>query len=245
MAVLSNIQRTTELEAVNTVLNSAGEGMLPEDTILEDATAFDVKMVIGLLRTVTREVLTEPWKFNTEFGIIWRPLTEGFEYQDNNGDTVLINIFEDPGTQYAKWELSLCNENDGLELKLFPSQQFEIDDAAHPVLRDTKYHRDGPLQSKHPVIYLDVQFMLDFGYLPETARRYISVVASRRFCQQALGSAEKGSFSREDEVAALRLLKREHGLSRRYNFLNNPQTSRILGRDPGRMSIARRIHNKG
>lgn len=243
MPVFDNISLTTELQAINTVLVSSGESPYPDTTIIENQATPDFLTARDIIRKLCAEVQTEPWRFNTEDGVQWAPISTDFLWEDVNGGEV-INIFGDPAVQYIKWELTPCVENRDLRVMLAPSQQFQISEAQWPVLRDTVNHRDGPPAALHPYLYLDVQWALDWSYLPEVARRYITTVAARRFCQQILGSAEKGSFSRDDELGALRLLKREQGRPRKHNLLNNPGVASMLGRDPGRVTFGRRINNK-
>lgn len=244
MTVFNAIQLTSELDAINTVIVSAGESPYPSDTDIVEQTTPDFITARDLIRKLCAEVQTEPWLFNTEDGIQWEPVQSGFVWTDRDTTEVIINVFPDPNTQYIKWSLTPCHENADLRVILAPSQQFQIADASAPVLRDIVCHRDGPVASKHPFLYLDVQWALDWAYLPEVARRYITTVAARRFCQQILGSAEKGSFSRDDELGALRLLKREQGKPRKHNLLNNQGTTQILGRNPGRVQFGRTIKNK-
>lgn len=242
MPLFESLVLTGELSAINTVLVSAGETPLPDNTVIENISAPDVLIARDLIRKLCVEVQTEPWAFNTEDGIQWQPMTTDFLWVDSaSGEGTLINIFQDPSSQYIKWGLTPCAENGDLRVMLAPSQQFEVSEAQFPVLRDIVNHRDGPEASKHPFLYLDVQWLLDWDYLPQVARRYITTVAARRFCQQALGSAEKGRFTETDELGALRLLKREQGRPRKHNFLNNPGTSQMSGRHSGRHAFARRI----
>lgn len=247
--LLNNLGRITELTAVNTVLVSAGENPYPSTTLLENIGAFDVKTIINLLQDVTREMQLEPWEFNTETGRIWYPQIEDYVWTDNNGDLVGISIFLDPTDSFLSWKLTSCRENYGLDVDIRLSEKNDYPLAPGqniPVLYDKRNHRDGPETEKHPFIYLDVQYVKNFNLLPEEAKRYISVVAARRFCQQALGSAEKGTFSAQDEAAALRLLKRAHGRPEKFNIKNNPEVQQMLGhRGDGRMRFGRRLRNKG
>lgn len=245
MPILQSLGTTTELDAVNTVLVSSGETPLPSNTVLENQTGFDVLTALDLLKKITIEVQTEPWKFNTEDGRRHNPFESDWVWVDNDGSEVLINLYLDPGLYYTAWSLTPCPENRDLDVFVKPSEVY-TDVGGDPVnvLYDKQYHRDGPVADRYPAVYLDVQYVHDFAVLPEVAKRYISVVASRRYCQQALGSAEKGTFSREDEQAALRLLKREQGRPRKYNFKNNPEIAQGLGRNPGRPTFGRKLFNK-
>lgn len=245
MALLQDFVNTTELDAVNTVLVSAGESPLPSTTVLANETAFDIKTALDLLKKVSKEVQLEPWKFNTEDGKIFYPSDE-FNFLNPDGSHTLVNIFPSPYLLYTAWELTPCEENRCLDVLIKPSTQYTEAPSGLtvPVVYDKYNHRDGPEKERHPFLYLDVQYVLDFAHIPEVARAYIAIVASRRFCQQTLGSAEKGTFSRENEVSALRLLKREQGRPRRYSFLNNLETLETMGRPVSSYRFERALRNK-
>lgn len=58
-----SLTTTTELEAVNTMLNTIGEA--PINTLV-DITSVDAITALSILRSVSREVQTQGWFFNTE-----------------------------------------------------------------------------------------------------------------------------------------------------------------------------------
>jgi hypothetical protein len=243
MPILENFANTTELDAVNTILVSAGETPLPSSTILANQTAFDILTALDLLKKVSKEVQLEPWKFNTEDGVRHNP-TATFNFLNPDGTQTLCNIFTNPSLIYTAWALTPCEENRDLDVMVRMSKQYTSGGLSVAVLFDKRNHRDGPEKDKYPAVYLDVLYALDFALMPEVARTYVAIVASRRFCQQTLGSAEKGTFSRENEVAALRLLKREQGRPRAYNFLNTLETLEIMGRPTVVYPYERKLYNK-
>jgi hypothetical protein len=83
---------TTELEAVNAMLASIGEA--PLDT-LDGATQSDVQTAINILRDTTREVQSEGWRFNTEFGFEIAPEL-AFNYADSAGVTTRLGVYRPP-----------------------------------------------------------------------------------------------------------------------------------------------------
>jgi hypothetical protein len=83
---------TTELEAVNAMLASIGEA--PLDT-LDGATQSDVQTAINILRDTTREVQSEGWRFNTEFGFEIAPEL-AFDYADSSGVTTRLGVYRPP-----------------------------------------------------------------------------------------------------------------------------------------------------
>jgi|TARA_R110002074_G_scaffold359470_1_gene532026 hypothetical protein len=58
-----SLNLTTELEAVNTMLNTIGEA--PVNTLV-NMTSVDALTAVSILRDVSREVQTQGWLFNTE-----------------------------------------------------------------------------------------------------------------------------------------------------------------------------------
>jgi hypothetical protein len=55
---------TTELEAVNTMLNTIGEA--PVNTLV-NMTSVDASSALSILNSVNREVQSQGWFFNTEY----------------------------------------------------------------------------------------------------------------------------------------------------------------------------------
>lgn len=165
-----DLSLTTELDAVNSMLETIGES--PVNT-LEVSGLGDVSIAINTLRRTSREVQSRGWEFNTEVMML-SPDEDGY-----------INI---------------------------PAEALKAD----PVSRDYTYVQRGTkLYDKvnntfvfTVAITLEVIWLLDFATLPEPARHYIAVKASRRFQNKVLGSQEVYAFTKEDERDALAELKR-------------------------------------
>ncbi len=66
---------------------------------------------------------------------------------------------------------------------------------------------------------VEVVLFLDFSYLPEVARRFISLRASRVFQERQLGSDSLSNQNREDESRAWARLLQEEADSADYNIL--------------------------
>lgn len=114
------------------------------------------------------------------------------------------------------------------------------------VFYDRARNRDGWPTSERTYLYINPIWLFDFEDMPETARNYCVVRASRRLAQRALGSAELASFNMADEVAALRDLKRDQGERDDYNVFNNAEMERgIGGRRPGVAGISDRRSSPG
>ena len=66
--------RTTELEAVNTMLSTIGEP--PVNSLTGQQTA-DAAIAKNILDEVSRDVQTAGWHFNTQYGVTLSPSSDG------------------------------------------------------------------------------------------------------------------------------------------------------------------------
>lgn len=227
---------TTERDAINSMLNICGEAALESSINIETYTAPDFIMARDILRETLRKCQTEGWKFNTDWTVAQAPLDPAFLWPP---DSALLAVYGAPtvfGGMYPvlKWKLTDCADNQGLDLVEFTSTYFQQSSANIPVLYDRRNHRDGPLASKYPVVYLDMTYMLPFVELPQTAREYIVTASGRMLAGRLLGSSERASLTQGDELAALRLLRKDHGIKERKTALDNPSIAIRTGRYPRR-----------
>lgn len=98
------------------------------------------------------------------------------------------------------------------------------------VFYDRDKNREGWDPAERSVLYIDAQWMFGFEEIPQTARDYIMIRAARRFQQSVAGSATLASFSEQDELQALRALKRDQGENDDYNMLQNADVGIAMGR---------------
>ena len=77
---------------------------------------------------------------------------------------------------------------------------------------------------------LDVVVLLDFETLPEVARRYIAVKASRLFQERVVGSDTLSTMNRQDEQTALFALREMEGDNGDYNIFDDYSTASVLDR---------------
>ena len=63
--------------------------------------------------------------------------------------------------------------------------------------------------------------LLDFENIPEQARRYITIRASRIFHDRTLGANALHRFSRQDELVALSILKQAEASVADHNIFNS------------------------
>ena len=73
---------------------------------------------------------------------------------------------------------------------------------------------------KAPVL-VDMVVMLDFDELPEYARRYIAIVAQRRFVQRVTASPTLHGFTQLDEVQAKVTLESAEAENADYNIVHD------------------------
>lgn len=237
MASITNLAPTTELEAVNAMLSAIGEA--PVATV-DDNEDEDVLLVVRTLRNAAREVQAQGWKFNTEFNLPLAPTVASFNWTEPDATTLPIQIYTPPANMATFRVSALPSQVLGsygqiLDLILRPSKQYTAGDPAAPVLvfYDRARNRDGlPVSENRSFIYIDPVWLYDFEFLPETARRYITVLASRRFAQESLGDPQQSAFKQQDELIALRALARDQGLRDTTSLLDNPDTFRAMGGRP-------------
>ena len=71
---------------------------------------------------------------------------------------------------------------------------------------------------------------LDFTDLPENARRYITIRASRIFQDRTIGGNSLHKFSSVDEANAMAVLKQEESQTANHTIFNNYDTYNIINR---------------
>ena len=80
-------------------------------------------------------------------------------------------------------------------------------------------------------IKVNITWLLEFTELPETARRYITIRATRIFQDRMLASETLHRFHQIDEFQALSALKEHEGDTRDHSVFDNYSTYRIIDRE--------------
>lgn len=217
--LITNIAPTTETEAINAMLSAIGESPVADAST---STLADVQMAYNLLKNATRDLQSVAWRFNEVLGMELKP-TSTLAWTDTSGATTSLNVFQTP-TGVTQWRLTPCPQNGDLDMVSRPGLV-----AAGIILYDRRWNRDGADASRYPFIYIDALYAFDFEKMPETARRYCTVVAGRQFCQQVVGSDTLSGFQSRDEAIALRLLRRDQGQNETLNMLDSWDAYRIMG----------------
>lgn len=228
---ITNLTGTTELEAVNAMLAAIGEAPIADVTA--GLTLTDVSMAVSKLREATREVQSVPWKFNMRFQVPLSPTGAPLAWTDADGTAQTLNVFTPPSNLLAFTPSTaplMFKQGFTLDLAIQPSTVYSP--VGTLVFYDRRFNRDGLIATDFPKLYIDAMYGFNFEQMPETARRYASVLAGRRFIGSVVGSQELEGFALKDEMAALRSLKRDQGDEDNYNVLNHPDVARVLGFRP-------------
>ena len=191
--------RTTELEAVNTILSTIGEAPLNS---LSGSLPVDGTVAKNVLSEVAREVQSAGWHFNTQYKV------------DLTRDTTnKVPI----GTDVVRVELS--NRYDKSSYDVVQRGNYLFNLAKNSDIFDQDF-------TENTLIYL-----LQFEDLPEQARRYIAIRASRIFHDRTLGANAIHRFSRQDELVALSILKQAEASVADHNIFNSSGQSKTIARN--------------
>jgi len=192
--------RTTQLESINTMLSTIGEA--PVNTITGSSLPIDASMAINILNEVNREVQSAGWKFNTSYKV---------QLSRNVDNKIPVST-------------------DAMHIELNPL--LESKSSYDPVIRGNFLYN---LSTESFVFNknfenVTVIYLLDFENIPEQARRYITIRASRIFHDRTLGANAIHKFSRADEVASLAILKQAEASVADHNIFNSYDQFKTVSR---------------
>tara|TARA_R110002074_G_scaffold165244_3_gene325376 strand:- start:520 stop:1098 length:579 start_codon:yes stop_codon:yes gene_type:complete len=187
---------TTELEAVNTMLNTIGEASV---NTLVNMTSVDALSALSVLHSVNRGVQVEGWFFNSEYNF---PLVPDID------------------------------SNLPLPINLMSIDSTDVSSEHDLVQRGTRaYDRKNHTYTFTETVKCNLILLLAFEEIPEAARNYITLRASRILQDRLLGSDSLHKFNREDEYQALTSLRLIESQNADYNILTgNSDVSRVLTR---------------
>lgn len=192
---------TTEVDAVNTILQVSGESQIASDTNLATATLpYEVQAAHSILKEIVRELCLTSYVFNTEEDVT---LTRN---SDNKIDV-------DDGTNpYVQVRNQSTNE------------VYVTRDGFLYSMKDRTDIFSGSIEAT--IVYL-----LDFLKLPETAKRYCIIRAARVFADRLVGSKDIRGFSERDEMEArAKLADYEYGVDNINMLRDNPDTWSVVDR---------------
>ncbi len=194
--------RTTQLEAVNTMLSVIGETPTTDSIISANSSA-DVVMAVQILDEVTKEVEAQGWHFNTEYDVELTPA----------GDKHIVL-----DTNVARIDLEPENTN-GLDVIMkYTGGEWRLYDK-----KDKTYEFDNKVKAT-------IVYYLDFIALPQPAQRYITIRAARIFQDRMVGSGNHHTFNTKDEFRALADLKEWEGDTADHSIFDHYDTLRTVNR---------------
>ena len=161
----------------------------------------EVSMAQTILNEVNREVQSQGWHFNVEKEY---PLTRNSSNQIPLG-TNIVRVELD-NTKYSRATYDVIQR--GLFL----------------------YNKEGRTKVFDKDLEANVIILLDFTEIPEQARRYITIRASRIFTDRFIGSQEIRGYTSQDEVIALANLKQAEVSTADHSIFNNYDTARVIDR---------------
>ena len=173
----------------------------------------DAETAETLINEVSRNVQSTGWNFNTELNLTISP---------NEAGEVVLPV------EYVRADLaqSLTKFRSSTEEYILRGQRM-YDKVKHSFIISK------PLK-------LDVVTLLNFAYLPEVARRYITAKASRIFQERVVGSDTLSAMNRQDETEALYALREMEGDNGDYNIFDDYGTASVLDR-----TISTQVINNG
>lgn len=228
MAQITSIAPTTELDAINVMLACIGQTPIDQPS-LDTPISDDVTLAVQFLRESMRELLTNGWRFNTEFGVEVAPAGTYTWVASDNTSTIL-NVFKKPAGLLG-WRPTRTQAMVGCDLIERVSKRYQEGAPLTNVLvlYDRIQNRDGLEKTAYPYIYIDTVFSVDFSNMPETARRVATISASLKLAERASGSDTFAKFTEDDAKIALRQLVREQKFDRRVSIFDSPSAQLALG----------------
>jgi hypothetical protein len=158
---------TTKLEAINEMLTGIGQAPV----VSLDVANPEIALALSVLDTVTKEIQSEGWHFNSEINYPFTP--------DNSGHILVpANVLQ-------------LSDN-----KLSNVQQYQTVVRDGKLYDKVNHTFNFPVGS--PVL-CDVVWLFDFEDLPEVFVRYITQRATRVFSGRAQGSEQMVRFNIQDE----------------------------------------------
>lgn len=173
---------TTLLDAVNELLTAIGT--VPVNT-LDAPGSSDVAIAKDTIESVSREVQSKGWWFNTEYCRSFVP--------SNNQITIPQHVLS---VRPSRGSHNISPETRQFVLKA--GKLFS------PIEQSFNFSS---------TVTADVTVLLDFDDLPESARRFVTVRAARVFQTKVLGDDQLGVFTSQHELESWQILQEDHAAS--------------------------------
>ena len=201
---------TTKLEAVNSMLSTIGEA--PVNSL--SSGLVDAETAETVLNEVSRSVQSLGWNFNSEpdYTVAAVELEGSDINDDGNVNLPTETLRADLANSVTKFRSS-SNEYVQRGSRMYDKVNHTFDIGTS--------------------LKLDVVLLLDFELLPEVARRYVAVKASRLFQERVVGSDNLSAMNRQDEQEALYALREMEGDNGDYNIFDDYSVAGVLDRNIG------------
>ena len=190
------VSLTSKLDAINSMLIGVGEA--PVNTLNSGLQEAEIAAIT--LTTVSREVQSSGWTFNTDIK------TTLVRYTANNIIVPLNTLRVDTLGIKRRYDTDVVLRSGKLYDRTKNTFEFTAD------------------------IEVDIVLLFDFEELPEIARRYIALRAGRKFQENTIGSSEMTQLQYKDEQNALFALRDGDGQAADFNIFDNYDTFRALDR---------------
>lgn len=189
-----SLNRTSQLEAVNSMLTAIGEA--PVNSISPSSLTQDAAIALNVLEEINREVQAIGWYFNREFKVV---LTR----DSNNQIPVTDNMMEVDADTI---------EHPYIEVTMRGKFLYDI-------AKETGNRLEFDTDLTSTIVYL-----LEFTDLPQPARQYITTRAARVLADRVVGSADLSRMLREDENLAMERLNESEARMADSNYLDDPRS---------------------
>ena len=200
--------RTSELNAVNTMLSVIGEPPINSLTGTQNA---DAAIAQNILDEVAREVQGEGWHFNTLHNQTLSP--------DSNNEIILA-------AEVLRIDNDTTMPRNGAGTTT--SETREVIQRGVKLFDKTNNTFTFTTSVRCTIVYI-----YPFEELPEAARRYITVRAGRIFQDRMVGSVKGNAFTLRDEQKALATLREFEGDTADRSIFDNMDTYQIVNRRSG------------
>lgn len=200
--------RTSELNAVNTMLSVIGEPPINSLTGTQNA---DAAIAQNILDEVAREVQGEGWHFNTLHNQTLSP--------DSNNEIILA-------AEVLRIDNDTTMPRNGTGTTA--SETREVIQRGVKLFDKTNNTFTFTTSVRCTIVYI-----FPFEELPEAARRYITVRAGRIFQDRMVGSVKGNAFTLRDEQKALATLREFEGDTADRSIFDNMDTYQIVNRRSG------------
>ena len=182
--------KTTELEAVNTILATVGE---PPINSLTGQQGADATIARNTLTEVSREIQNMGWHFNTLYNQTLAP--------NSSNEIVLadevLRVDNDPTVNSSSSSIATVGNS--------------VEDRKVVQRGNKLFDKSNNSFTFSSSVRVTLVYLYSFEEMPEPARRYVTVRAARIFQDRMVGSQSHHMYNMQDEMRALSVLKEFEG----------------------------------